>query len=168
MESEYKLHIKFCSNHHSQPKIGEEARGIQWSCFTSRRPGYHNWRNWERGHWRWGRSHWRNKEHVDVNLLSSLAMAWDPTQKVVVAASGNSDRVIPRRVSGDRGRRIAWLVRGICYLHHIVVHWIIRKNWSQHHANIYCQMLIGQTWEKIKSKKLKKLRCIHSHFGMYF
>lgn len=66
--------------------------------------------------------------HVDVDLLTGLAMTRDTTEEEVVAAVGEGDGVVAGRV-GRLGRRsVAGPELGMRHVHHIVELGIVLKN----------------------------------------
>lgn len=57
-------------------------------------------------------------------------MARDAAEVVVVASSGDGDRVIPGRVGSLRGRGVARLVLRVRHLHHVVELGIVLEHWE--------------------------------------
>lgn len=111
------------NNCHSQPKHSKTTGGlkiVQCGRLIGGRSGCTCSRDKRRGQRgrRW--SSWKIARHINVDLLTSLAVAGDAAEKEVVATSGDSNGVISGSIGGQRFWRITWLVHCMCYSHHVV------------------------------------------------
>lgn len=105
-------------NHREQSELGKRALQSARQMAVIRRRPLDAWsRNSRR---RRGLCTDGFTKHVDVDLLTGLAMTRDTTEEVVVAAIGEGDRVIAGRVGRLGRRRVARPELGMCDVHHVV------------------------------------------------
>lgn len=129
---------------HSQPKHNKTTlESIQRSSLIRRRSEHsRGWRGLRRYQCGWSWSTWNIAGHIDVNLLSSLAVTRYATEIEVVTTSGDSNGVISSGISGQRGWCITWLVHCMRYSHHVVKLCIVLKIWYKINNNKKCYILL--------------------------